>query len=237
MNIAILEDDQQDMDHLRLLLQTYAEKHDLPMTVETFSVSEKFLRAFGVGKYDLIFFDNYIGSGLGIDVARKVRLTDKDVDIVFVSMSAEFAISGFEVGALHYLIKPVAISELEQVFERWKKKAVPTPPRETFLNVATKNETFMLPINEIEYIEVLDKICTIHHNGTKTAAHMSLEKMTEHLSASKFLRTHKSYVVNLDFVKTIGKTSFRMKAGAEIPIGRMYLVSCKQKYMEYLADE
>lgn len=236
MNIAILEDDQQDMDHLQLLLQEYAEKGKLDMMVETFSVSEKFLRAFYVGKYDLIFFDNYIGSGLGIDIARKVRLVDNDVDIVFVSMSAEFAISGFEVGALHYLIKPVAMSELEQVFERRKKKVVSVPKREILIDVTAGQEPVMLPISEIEYIEVLGKTCTIHHDGTKTNTHISLDKMTEQLSAPKFLRTHKSYIVNLDFVKTIGKSSFQMKAGAEIPIGQMYLVSCKQKYMEYLAD-
>lgn len=237
MNIAILEDDNQDMEHLRLLLETYAEKRDLRMAVETFSISEKFLRAFSAGKYDLIFFDNYIGSGLGIDVARKVRLMDKNVDIVFVSMSAEFAISGFEVRALHYLIKPVTINELEQVFERREEKCLTASTQEDFIDVMTEHETIPIPIDAIQYIEVVDKTCLIHHNGRDTKTYMSLEKLTEYLPGSKFLRTHKSYVVNVAFVKTMGKSAFLMKDDVEVPIGRTHLVSCKREYMKYLAKQ
>ena len=237
MNIAILEDDNQDMEHLRQLLKTYAEKKELRMIVETFSISENFLRAFSAGKYDLIFFDNYIGSGLGIDIARKVRLIDKDVDIVFVSMSAEFAISGFEVRALHYLIKPVTIDELEQVFERQRESRSPAPQQEEFIDVMTEHETITIPIDEIRYIEVVDKTCLIHHSGKDTKTYMSLEKLTEYLPGPQFLRTHKSYVVNVAFVKTMGKSSFMMKDGVEVPIGRTHLVSCKREYMKYLAKQ
>lgn len=239
MNIAILEDDKRDIENLRQLLETYAEKNGLLMAIETFSVSEKFLRAFEPGKFDLIFFDNYIGSGLGIDVARKVRLMDNDVDLVFVSMSAEFAISGFEVRALHYLIKPVTFNELEQVFERRKEKDLPVSEQEeeACIDVKTEYETVTLPIDEIEYIEIVNKICTIHHGGMQTNTYMSLEKLTEHLDASRFLRTHKSYIVNVAFIKTMGKNSFLMKDGTEVPIGRIHIVSCKRDYMKYLAKQ
>ena len=234
MDIAILEDDQRDLEHLRLLLDMYAEKSGLSMTIKTFSASETFLRAFSPGKYDLIFFDNYIGNGLGVDVARKVRLLDKAVDIVFVSMSTEFAISGFEVRALHYLIEPVAMNELEQVFERHKEKIVPAPSQETFIEVKTEYETAMLPASAIRYVEVVGKTCLIHSDGKDTKTYMSLDKLTEQLPTPTFLRTHKSYVVNVGFIKTMGKTSFLLKDGADIPIGRTYTVSCKREYMKYL---
>ena len=65
----------------------------------------------------------------------------------------------------------------------------------------------------------------------------SLEKLTEHLEASRFLRTHKSYIVNVAFIKTMGKNSFLMKDGTEVPIGRIHIVSCKRDYMKYLAKQ
>ncbi len=234
MNIAILEDDPQDREHLRLLLETYAEESGLRIAVETFSAGEKFLRAFRPGKYGLIFFDNYIGNGLGIDVARKVRLMDNEADIVFVSMSAEFAIVGFEVRALHYLIKPVTLQEIERVFERRKEKEAPLSASEGFIEVKTEYDTITLPIDAIEHIEVMGKTCLIRHGGKTTKTYMSLERLAECLPSGRFLRTHKSYLVNVRFVKVMERTSFRMKDDTQIPIGRSHLVACKREYMKYL---
>ena len=126
MRIAIVEDDKKDMEQLVDVIKAYAAGHEISLELDTFASGEDFLRAFAPQKYKLIFFDNYIGSGLGIDLARKARELDNDVEFVFVSMSMEFALSGYEVRALHYLIKPATFGEIEKIFERlWRNTSKP----------------------------------------------------------------------------------------------------------------
>ena len=131
MRIAIVEDEKKDMLQLTGVLTAYAENHGLTIAIDTFSSGESFLRAFEPEKYKLVFFDNYIGNGLGIDLARKARALDSEVEFVFVSMSMEFALSGYEVRALHYLIKPATLPEVEKVSKFPCPFARITPARST----------------------------------------------------------------------------------------------------------
>ena len=124
MRIAIVEDDEKDMEHLRSVVDAYAGSRNMPVQIDTFSSGEDFLRAFEPKKYALVFFDNYIGNGLGIDFARRTRAQDPEVEFAFVSMSPEFAVSGFEVRALHYIIKPATPDAIDRRVRLYKMNAL-----------------------------------------------------------------------------------------------------------------
>jgi len=120
MRIAIVEDDRIDMSQLRCTLEAFCRESGIPYELDGFTAGEDFLAAFSAGKYEMIFFDNYIGETLGITLARHVRQADTEAALVFVTMSPDFAVESFDIGALHYIMKPVTREGIAKVFERWK---------------------------------------------------------------------------------------------------------------------
>ena len=140
MRIAIVEDDRIDMSQLRRTLEAFGAEHGMQFEFNTFSSGEAFLAAFSAGKYEMIFFDNYIGETLGITLARHVRETDTEAALVFVTMSPDFAVESFDIGALHYIMKPVTREGIAKVFDRWKAgRNTPGPMVELISNRRIKS--------------------------------------------------------------------------------------------------
>ncbi len=232
MRIAIVEDDERDMRQLREVLDAYAAGNGLSFEIDGFSSGEAFLRGFAPKKYTLVFFDNYIGSGLGIDLARKARALDADAEFVFVSMSMEFALSGYDVRALHYLIKPATAEEIGKVFERLSRNA--PKPEETMLEVVCDYHPVLIPADSIRYIEVVDKACIIH-GDEEVKTYMRLANLMELLPPEEFIRPHRSFVVRLDRIQSMSRNEFLLKGGGSVPISQTYHNDCKRAYIEYRA--
>lgn len=232
MRIAIVEDDEKDLRQLTDVLVAYAAAHDLSVEIDTFSSGENFLRAFEPQKYTLVFLDNYIGNGLGIDLARKARALDAAVALVFVSMSMDFALSGYEVRALHYLIKPATPEEMEKVFERLPQNG--PEAKEAAIEVICDYRPILIPADSIRYIEVVGKACVIHaEKDVKT--YMPLGSLIDRLPPDDFIRTHRSYVVRLSCIRAMHKNEFTLKDGVVVPISQSYHNNSHRAYIEYLA--
>lgn len=233
MRIAIVEDNEKDTEQLRSVIDAYTTERKMPVELDTFSSGSDFLRDFAPQKYDLVFFDNYIGNGLGINFARKARAIDEKVEFVFVSMSPEFAVSGFEVRALHYLLKPATISAIAQVFERfWTRTAKPDIP---MVELKSDYRPVLLPLSSIRYIEVENKTCLVRADED-VPVHLPLEKVMELLPPGTFVRTHKGYAVRLGAIQSMKQSEFLLKDGGSVPIGRTYQKDCKGAFIEYLTS-
>ncbi|MBR1761492.1 MAG: response regulator transcription factor [Schwartzia sp.] len=233
MRIAIVEDDERDMEQLRGVIDAYTASRNMLVEIDAFSSGPDFLRDFEAKKYDLVFFDNYIGNGLGIDLARKARAADDEVEFVFVSMSSEFAVSGFDVRALHYLLKPAGSDSIAQVFERFRKHT--QKPEAPMIEVTSDYHPVLIPVPSVRFIEVIDKTCFIRAKED-VPVRLSLEKLMELLPPDIFVRTHKSYAVRLGAIRSMEQNEFLLQSGDSVPIGRSYQSSCKSAFIEYLAN-
>lgn len=108
MNIAIVDDLKTDSDRLVGFIDTYMKQHNLQYgTLDRFSSGEDFLGAFTPGKYDLIFLDIYMDGITGMETAKRIRQTDHDCRIIFITTSPEFAVESYNVNASFYLLKPI----------------------------------------------------------------------------------------------------------------------------------
>ncbi len=233
LRVAIVDDDPKDLGHLRDVLETYAETRNMDMEVSAFSSGSDLMKVFQPGKYELIFFDNYIGNGLGIDFARTVRAQDAEVEFVFVSMSPEFAVAGFEVRAMHYLIKPATLEAIEKVFERFLKHSLKSDA--PMIELTFDYHSVMVPVRSIRYLEIIGRGCCVH--GEKDfQTNATLKKIMEELPPDEFVRTHSSYAVRLSCIRTMTKTDFVLDNGEVIPIGRAFN-ECKSTYIEYLTKK
>lgn len=174
---------------------------------------------------DLLFIDINMPDITGLDLVRS--LGEKPM-IIFTTAHKKFAIDGFELDAVDYLLKPIsferfskAVSKATEFFEYRKK-----PATEEIENLFVYSEYRMIkiPLADIEYIESLEDYIRINlTTGKPIMTLMTMKKVLEKLPASKFKRIHRSYIVAADKVKSIQNRKARLSSSVELPISDSYL--------------
>ncbi|MBQ7514682.1 MAG: response regulator transcription factor [Schwartzia sp.] len=234
MRVAIIEDDKGDQEHLQAIMEASAKKNGIAIETDVYETGEAFRRGFKAGKYAILFFDNYIGRTLGIDLARKARELDANVAFVFVTMTPDFAVDGYELRTLHYLMKPVTLAGLDEAFRRWKESQ---PSFRPVLELLSDREPVKVALESIEYLEVFSNNCLLHCTDKEVIkVYSSLDSLMELLPLAEFLRPHRSFAIHLPCVARLEDLAFVMKSGAEIPISRRIAAECKRKYIKYLTS-
>ncbi len=153
----------------------------------------------------------------GIELALRIREREHDraVQIVFVTGYMDYIEKGYDVEALHYLLKPVTQERLFGVLDRAAQR-VGDRGRELCLQMP--DGTARVPVSEIRYLEVQRNYVTIHGDEDYTVKR-TLGELERELD-ERFFRTGRSYIVNLQFVKKITRSQVVLKDGAQIPLPR-----------------
>jgi DNA-binding LytR/AlgR family response regulator len=166
-----------------------------------------------VSQFDLIFLDIYMNGLDGIATAHRIRKMDSTTPIVFLTISSEHAIEGYDVHASGYLLKPLNEHKLNVLLSRLLTPA--DRPRIAIRCIGGMRYFF---IDEIVWIES-DKHSLMLHlsDGTTARTNAKLSTIEESLGDSRFLRCHQSYLVNMDHVADV-QEFFIMKDGSRVPI-------------------
>ena len=151
----------------------------------------------------------------GVELAKKVREHNKEVQILFVTGYMDYISDGYEVEALHYLLKPVTKEKLFSVLDRARERMKKS---EKALFLQGSDETVRIPYYEIRYVEVQHNYVTIHAAEDYTVK-KTLSELEEELGDG-FFRTGRSFLVNLKCVKRITKKEVSLKDGMVIPLSR-----------------
>ena len=230
MNIAICDDFYQDKHYLFKSLSNFCATNYLDAAITEYDSGEVLLKTFAKGMFDIIFLDIYMAGLNGIDTAKKIRDIDKECLLVFVTSSNEHAVDGFAVNALHYLIKPISAEKLAEVFARCQKILNAAE----YLEVMSERLLVKIPVNSIQYVEVYDKACFIHKDLAEIKTYLSLEEIAKQLDKRIFLRCHRSYIVNMCYIASVGDKDFILRSGSRIPIRQSEKQAIKQTYMNFL---
>ena len=203
MKIAVIDDEKPARSELIFLI-----KEVLPSAIITeFSSGEEVLNDISNEGYDLFCIDINLGDISGTTLATMVRKILPDSEIVFATAYNNYAEKAFEVGAIHYLLKPFSESKVKEMLERYKVKKS--------LNYSVKEEIFskiplyidkkfiMVNIEDIIYIESENRECVIHTKNEVYKDSNTLNYFEERLSNKGFFRIHKSFLINLNYILEI----------------------------------
>jgi DNA-binding LytR/AlgR family response regulator len=147
--------------------------------------------------------------------AKKIRETNKKIQIIFITGYMEYISDGYEVEALHYLLKPVTGEKLGAVLDRAIEKL---EQNERSLDISHAGGNMRIPLREIVYVEVWRNYVTIHA-GMKYEAKKTLGELEKELDIY-FFRFGRSYIVNLRCVRKTTKTEIHLSNGAVLPLAR-----------------
>jgi two-component system, LytTR family, response regulator LytT len=184
---------------------------------------------------DLMFVDINMPDLNGLDFVKSQLNPPK---VIFSTAYSEYAVEGFKVNALDYLLKPIdydiflkSANRAHEWFDLQKKKHIKIESNEVFLFIKADYKVLRINLSEIKYIEGMREYIRIHLVGQKPIMTIvSMKKIEEYLPEDKFMRVHRSYIVNLEKITTIDRNRIIFDNNTYIPVSGQY----NQKFQEYL---
>lgn len=212
--IAICDDSQADAEYIATLVKEWAK--DRIVKIRTYPSAEAFMFNYAEEKdYDILLLDIEMGKMDGVTMAKAIRQDNESVQIVFITGYSEYIADGYDVAALHYLIKPVKKEQLWSVLDRASERL---KKNEKELLLKTADETVVMPVREIRYLDVQQNYVTVHGKVDVTVKR-TLGEFEKELD-ERFFRLGRSYIVNLTCVRRISKTEVILIDGSAIPLPR-----------------
>ena len=214
--IAICDDLAADRNYLSSMCETWSRHNRYHIQISKFTSAENFLFYYAEKKdFDILLLDIEMGAMDGVTMARKLRQDNQTVQIIFITGYADYISDGYEVDALHYLMKPIQEEKLFTVLDRAVTKLI---KNEKVLNIISHGEMLRLPIWQINYAEVNSNYITIHSQQTITLK-MTLSELEKKLD-SHFFRAGRSALVNLEKISRVTKKEIYLQDGSIIPLPR-----------------
>ena len=213
---AFCDDSAADRQYLSDLVRQWARSAGHTVTIDEFPSAESFLFHYAEEKdYDILLLDIEMGNMDGITMARRLRRENDTVQIVFITGYSDYIAEGYEVDALHYLMKPTGRDKLFSVLDRAAEKL---KKNEKVLTLETGGETIRIPVYQIRYADVQGNYVTIHASVDVTVK-MTLRELASELD-DRFYRAGRSVVVNLTQISRVSKKEIILRDGTPIPLPR-----------------
>ncbi len=217
--IAVCDDNQEDAGYVASLVQAWAVQGRIQAEIRIFPSAEAFLFEYGDNKnYDMLLLDIEMGKMDGVSLAKKLRQENEMLQIIFVTGYSDYIAEGYEVSALHYLIKPVGKEKLFSVLDRAADRL---RRDERVLDVRSSGELLRIPLRQIRYADVRLNYLTIHAK-TDVTVKMPLGELEKMLD-ERFYRAGRSLIVNLTCIGRVTRTDIYLQDGERLPLpGKAY---------------
>lgn len=214
--IAICDDCDVDRQYILNMVTLWGERSGHIVHIDAFSSAENFLFHYAEeSDYDILLLDIEMGEMDGVTMAKKLRKENDTVQIVFITGYSDYILEGYEVAALHYLMKPVKTEKLCAVLDRAAQKLA---KNEKVLNFEVAGEMIRVPIYQIRYADVFGNYVTIHASSDVTVK-MTLSELEKQLD-ERFYRAGRSCIVNLSQISRVTKAEIKLSDGTAIPLPR-----------------
>ncbi len=215
--VAIVDDSPTDGAYSQRILESWAQSRQVELHTECFATGERFLFRYGQDRaWDILLLDIEMGGMDGVSLARAIREENERVQIVFITGFPDFMAEGYDVSALHYLMKPVAQEKLFTVLD---KACSNLKISEKQLAISFDRQTDLVPLSKITYVEAQKQYVLIHTDAREYRMKATLADTAKELD-EYFFQCQRSFIVNLRHVLRIHNDSVVLKNGAEVPISR-----------------
>lgn len=227
-SLAIVEDDDGEAKVLTSHIEKYFTARNAQYKLTRFKSAEAFISEYRT-VFDIVFMDIMLPGMNGIEAAARLRETDEDVTLIFVSNMANLAVRGYEVSALDFIIKPVEYDSFAMRMNR-AIKAV-RRRKSVDISIQTERAIKVVSASDIYYIEVSRHVLVYHTSKGVFSSRGALDAMEKKLAGENFVRCNVCYLVNLKYVTKVEGENLEI-AGETLKISR----ARKKNFMLALAN-
>ncbi|NBI86608.1 DNA-binding response regulator [Lachnospiraceae bacterium] len=242
MQLVICDDDLNDLAKLQQLLHKYSSLNP-GIQFDIAAFSDPALLAAQIQKdnpADIYILDIIMSNLTGIDLGNEIRKNNSKSIIIYATSSDSFALDAYDVHAVRYLVKPIGESKFFEALD-YALSQLGTKKEAVYL-VKTKDGLQSAPCCEIEYVEISSRKLAVHlANGQKITSiyiRKSFEEETKELAIQKnFIYVHKSFLINLNYVRKLNQYNVTMNSGTNIPISKKSSLDVKKEYLLFISDQ
>lgn len=235
IHIAICDDSKQERQILAALFKRYQELHATPLQIHIFQNGFSLLDAIDQGKrFDITILDILMPGENGIEIARNIRASGTDTEIIFLTSSPEYAVDSYEVKAQNYLLKPVTeekfFASIDSILAELDEKDTAS-----FIIYTTEKQYSRIRVSSLVYGEVTHRTITLHlADQTMISAVMTFTEFQDILKAyPDFIYPHRSYAVNMNYIQYVTKSDIILTDGQEIPLSRNNYTKISEQFLNF----
>ena len=235
IHIAICDDSKQERQILAALFKRYQELHATPLQIHIFQNGFSLLDAIDQGKrFDITILDILMPGENGIEIARNIRASGTDTEIIFLTSSPEYAVDSYEVNAQNYLLKPVTeekfFASIDSILAELDEKDTAS-----FIIYTTEKQYSRIRVSSLVYGEVTHRTITLHlADQTMISAIMTFTEFQDILKAyPDFIYPHRSYAVNMNYIQYVTKSDIILTDGQKIPLSRNNYTKISEQFLNF----
>ena len=229
--IAICEDEEVFRAELKEIIAEICKRLCIEKSISVFETGEEFWSGFSDGaRYDLLLLDIIMDETNGLELARRIREYDPNVSIIFVTSNPEFALHGYDVNALHYLMKPLDAGKLEQLIASDYQSRFKC----NFIVFKSGGQIQRVPIRDIICLETVGRRVEITLPDKTVVYSGKLSELIE--DKEQLIRCHKAFAVNIRNIKELTRSDAIAMNGKAIPVSRTYLKDVQQALLKEIRD-
>ncbi|MDD3368574.1 MAG: LytTR family DNA-binding domain-containing protein [Lachnospiraceae bacterium] len=239
--IALCDNDAEDLKRLQSFCDLFLQAHpEMECVFESFSSSTELKQQCNCKKFDVFILDILMPELNGIELGREIRRNNPNTPILYTTTAREFAFEAYGIHAMFYLEKPVEFEQLEpallaaiQYHNRKQKNKI---------LVNTKDGTTTVDINEVSYIENVSRTAVYHLCNKEEIVSICNRKsfessVEEACKNGNFIQSHKSFFVNMQYIKLIHQKELYLDSGEQIPISRNRYAQVKSAYLHFMTGD
>lgn len=182
--------------------------------------------------FDILFLDIFMESMSGIEVAKRIRITNPNVLLIFVSSSNDFYRESYDLYAFNYLLKPLTENKLAEVLNRAIQQL--DKDADQVISFSFNNSIHTVRCSQLLYLTSDKHIVKFHLiTGETLKSYGKIDDFVKPLSSEVLVRCHQSYIVNLKHVTDMTTKEF-MLGEVNVPISRTYSIQAREKYREFM---
>jgi len=235
IHIAICDDSKQERQILAALFKRYQELHATPLQIHIFQNGFSLLDAIDQGKrFDITILDILMPGENGIEIARNIRASGTDTEIIFLTSSPEYAVDSYEVKAQNYLLKPVTeekfFASIDSILAELDEKDTAS-----FIIYTTEKQYSRIRVSSLVYGEVTHRTITLHlADQTMISAVMTFTEFQDILKVyPDFIYPHRSYAVNMNYIQYVTKSDIILTDGQKIPLSRNNYTKISEQFLNF----
>lgn len=231
INIAICDDERAEIEYLSARVRTWAAKRSFAVRISAWESAESFLFAYAEDKsVDILLLDIQMAGMDGVELARRIRRDNDGVQIIFITGFPDYIAEGYDVSALHYLMKPVHEEKLDAVLDKAIRQRARVSPR---LYLTLDGESVCIRTDEVVCIETFDHLLEITTVQETHSVKMPLYELESRLTPD-FIRCHRCCTVNMRYIKKITRKEIVLDSGKTLPLSRRLYPEVNRALLKHL---
>ena len=230
VKIAICDDEHHQAEYNKMLVNKWAGENNISVKIDMFDSAENFKGARrGNNIYDILLLDIGMSGQNGVELAREIRRSDAKLTIIFITGYADYISEGYDVSALHYLIKPI---KEDKLFETLNKALSSLRQVSRMIIFPKTGGDIKIKADDIIYAEAVSHTVMLYLASGSEEIKMRISDM-ERLLGDGFFKCHSSFIVGLKYARRVTKSAVILENGRELPLSRGLYDAANQAFIKY----